>query len=101
MVRKETKAGYTIQRGVELEKERFTSAQSSERLACVRLPEIHLIDFRLLGQESEPAVVGNPNKTVHPSPRKLFERFMAAQRFIRIPLLFYIPNFIWAGYNAQ
>jgi hypothetical protein len=55
-----------VERAVEFEKKRFSRLKDPERFgAAARLPEIHLVDPRDMGNDIEPVVIRDADPNIH------------------------------------
>ena len=70
-VGEETPTCDKIQWGMELEEEGLTGLQGFELGSSPRLPEIDLVNSRLLSEERKPLVICDADKTFHGFPKTL------------------------------
>ncbi|HID29365.1 MAG TPA: hypothetical protein EYP19_05100 [Desulfobacterales bacterium] len=70
-MREEPEAGDPVVRRFELEEERLSRTKTAETTPTSRLPEVDLVDFPLLRQESEPVIVCDSDVPFHGIPADL------------------------------
>ena len=64
-----TRSADEVTRRLEFRKEMLTRTQVTKLGLTTGLPEIDLVDSRLLGQEGEPVIICDANETLHLGPR--------------------------------